>query len=611
MQKLIICFLIFSVFTNSSLAISYIEELRNTPNDSATKVIELKNKLINDIYDEEDYEIAFSRFTEAGLLFYSKNRLDFAEEFFVMAKNIANENSDIANYAQMLSNIGVIKELSGDYISALNNYHKALQTFKISGDKRSESLVYNNIAIVHQELGNKNLAHKNLINSYKLKVEINDSLLIASTLNNFGVFYEEAYNNLDSAIYYYTKASELYRLLDDEINYAICLNNIGQVYIKLNEFDTALDFFNQALSIFKKNDNNKWESIVLKHLGIIELHSSNYLEAILLLERSYQLIYPLGFTPYLLEVIQPLADAYYNTGQFQKSSEKFQKYVYLSDSISDIEMQKEINRLEIRFQTAQKEFEIESLKHEKELREQEQRKLISYVIALIIIMGLIIIVLISKVRQRKLMLQNKNISIKQELLQKQMNPHFLFNVLTSIQLYIKNSDVEKASVYISKFSGLIRSVLNSSVRENISLKEEVELLSNYIELEKLRFNNSFSSLVNLKNVEDLEDIYIPPMMIQPFVENAIHHGLTNISNGILEITIKEIENNNKSFIIFTIYDNGKGFLKSENNRKHESMSLKILSERKKVLRIKHKRDVEIKYLPEKIGTIVEITLPII
>jgi LytS/YehU family sensor histidine kinase len=211
-----------------------------------------------------------------------------------------------------------------------------------------------------------------------------------------------------------------------------------------------------------------------------------------------------------------------------------------------------------------------------------------------------------KGRQKKLSMQNKNMFIKQQILQNQMNPHFLFNVLTSIQSYMAGSDTQKASSYLSKFSRLTRMVLQSSAQDKILLSEEIELLTNYIELEQLRLNNAFSYELRISEDLDIEEIEIPPMMIQPFVENAIKHGLNSIENGLLLLEIEEKAN----YIHFVVSDNGKGIDKNKkDSSNHMSMALGIINERAGILKQKLKKDVSIKYISVEKGTKVEVKLP--
>jgi len=137
-----------------------------------------------------------------------------------------------------------------------------------------------------------------------------------------------------------------------------------------------------------------------------------------------------------------------------------------------------------------------------------------------------------------------------------MNPHFIFNSLNSIQQYVMDSDVAGANKFISGFSRLIRQTLDFSSKPEISLEEELDYLANYLELEKTRLENTFSWSVSIEEGVDPAGYYIPPMILQPFVENSVRHGLRfrRDKNGKIIITVKR-ENDS---LVCILEDNGVG-----------------------------------------------------
>lgn len=155
----------------------------------------------------------------------------------------------------------------------------------------------------------------------------------------------------------------------------------------------------------------------------------------------------------------------------------------------------------------------------------------------------------------------------------QMNPHFVFNSLNTLQRFVLEGDTRKFNSYLTKFSKLLRQLIETSVSESISLQEEVEILVNYIEIEKLRFDNSFEYSVDCQ-VPDPKEVFVPFMLIQPFVENAIWHGLLP-KNGkrFLKVVFKPV---NEKSIFCEIEDNGVGrHAKSETNNPLKKKSLAI------------------------------------
>lgn len=174
----------------------------------------------------------------------------------------------------------------------------------------------------------------------------------------------------------------------------------------------------------------------------------------------------------------------------------------------------------------------------------------------------------------------KIVELELKTLQLQMNPHFIFNALNSIQSYVVSNEVIKANDYLSKFANLIRSFLDSSRSKYISVSEEIKLLSLYAEMEKLRFDNKFDFQINVDpNINQL--IEIPTMILQPFVENAINHGLRyKKSKGYLHIDFNQTEHE----LICTIKDNGIGRqkaseIKAKSKKGYQSQGMEITRER--------------------------------
>lgn len=607
--------LLLAFFSHHAVAAheSILEKMKSTPGDSVSELIRLKSHLQEELASIADFEETYDAFVAAGLLFYNKNMLNHAEDLFENAMHLTAKKNDYERYAQMLSNLGVMKEMQGDYVGSLSMYQQALGAFIQVGNLRAQSLVYNNIAIVHQELGNDKLVYPNLLTSYRLKLAIQDTAMMASALNNLGVYFKKTRQNLDSAFHYYARAEKLYQLLGDERNAAICRNNQSLVLKQTGDYDAARKGFDKSIQAFRELNDHVWLSRSLKYRGLLEMELKNSELAVQLLEESHGLLQDTDFVRMQMETKASLAKAYQQAGMFEQSAGMYEQHLVLKDSLLHIDKQNEISNLEIQFQTAQKELEIQSLKHARELQKERMEKLTFVLILAFLVLIFTVVVLFMKGRQRKLHLQNKNMQIKQDILQGQMNPHFLFNVLTSVQAYIRNADIEHASRFLSTFSGLIRRVLQSSAKESIGLDDEISLLTDYIELEQKRLENGFTFILNKHDITAPEEIGIPPMMVQPVVENAIKHAMDKTGDGILQIDIKEKIIDGEAYILFNIADNGPGMSNSnaKTNNKHNSMALGILHERKQILRKKWKKKLDIRFLEVEKGTAVEILLPVI
>lgn len=226
-----------------------------------------------------------------------------------------------------------------------------------------------------------------------------------------------------------------------------------------------------------------------------------------------------------------------------------------------------------------------------------------------------------KTEQKKLLEREKLQTIKAELkaLRTQMNPHFTFNTLSAIQTVVNRSDTAKASKYIGNFATLIRKVLENSKHPFISISEDLEMLKLYVELEQLRFSNKFSYEINTDENLDLNYHEIPSMVIQPYIENAILHGLApkKEAGGVLKLNVFL----NKKVLTCIIHDNGIGRkaaekIKNDKGLFHESIAMEITEDRMEYYRTKTGEDYSVKiidlydYNDNSIGTKVELIFPV-
>tara|TARA_R110002126_G_scaffold72364_1_gene180875 strand:+ start:29698 stop:32619 length:2922 start_codon:yes stop_codon:yes gene_type:complete len=196
--------------------------------------------------------------------------------------------------------------------------------------------------------------------------------------------------------------------------------------------------------------------------------------------------------------------------------------------------------------------------------------------------------------------QNKeleNVFLKLESLRSQMNPHFVFNALNSIQDYIINNQKNLAADYLGKFADLIRMYLDQSKKKEISLEEEIETITNYLDLEKLRFEEKLNYKINIQEDVYVDDIYIPTVLIQPYVENALKHGLLHKKeNGNLAIDISK--NKKQNLLIVMITDDGVGrkkaaAIKAKQLKNHKSFATEATAKRLELLNFNKQNKIEL------------------
>jgi len=279
---------------------------------------------------------------------------------------------------------------------------------------------------------------------------------------------------------------------------------------------------------------------------------------------------------------------YNKSGNSIKALDHFIKYTQLKDSLFNLNSQKEIDRLRTEYETGKKENEIILLSRDKALQELEierQKNLRMYTTLAALLIVVILYLLYTRYKQRqkllKEQLERSRADIEQRLLRSQMNPHFLFNSLNTINGFIMSNNVDTASEFLTKFSKLVRHILEYSRKEMILLDEEVKTLRLYLELERMRFNNRFDFDIEVSGDLKTDELYVPPMLTQPFIENALIHGLFPKQEG---GTVKVFFSADEAGIKVEIIDNGigreaAGAMSRKQTDTHRSLGLQLTRER--------------------------------
>jgi hypothetical protein len=214
--------------------------------------------------------------------------------------------------------------------------------------------------------------------------------------------------------------------------------------------------------------------------------------------------------------------------------------------------------------------------------------------------------------KREKELQTKIIQSEIDGLKSQMNPHFIFNALNSIQNLIIQKDVGQSNLYLGKFADLLRSVLQYSTKERISLREEIDLLTVYLDLEQLRFKEKLQTQIICD--EDIYQFQIPPLLLQPHVENSLKHGLLHSDKETKNLTLRFYKEGD--YVICTITDNGVGRAASTkiNERRakyHESFATESLEKRINLINLTTEKQMKIEIIDLEVGTMVKVSFPIL
>jgi LytS/YehU family sensor histidine kinase len=254
----------------------------------------------------------------------------------------------------------------------------------------------------------------------------------------------------------------------------------------------------------------------------------------------------------------------------------------MQDSLNKAENIRKITQLEIQYAFDKKQRRIENqINQERQANEAKMQQQRFYIFGLSIVLIFIVLFGILIFRQKNLQVKFKTIDLEQKLLRTQMNPHFIFNSLTAIQDFMYKNNAKEAGNFLSRFASLMRQILENSRTEYVTIENEINMLNNYLEIQKLRFEKKFTYEINVDRSIDQETYSIPPMLAQPFIENAIEHGLIPKKEaGIIYIRL----NMQNGLLKYEIEDNGVGRKEAEHSKEdhktaNKSLATKLTQER--------------------------------
>ncbi len=523
------------------------------------------NQLLSLFQNKSDSIGATRTYNYMGTIYKKLDNLDAAKIHFVKALKYYPKNSRVTEgKSVILLNLGIIYQSKGDFKQALKCFQEALSIQIANNNEEETARIYTYIAANY--LATR--AYESCISYAQKAIDISKKYQYLDILQAaYELMWQchEYQKDLESAL----MAFKDHVQIKDKIHLQK-IKEQAQMDKKLQEAEKLEMRINTLLSEneLKVTDLNKEK-----------LERENKEMELYLLKRELEL-------------------ANYQSRQKELLQEKeIDRLVLLEQTITAQAREKQLA-----FQIQKKQLEnkdkqrkLDELKQKNrisqlqlfhnELQIKNQRWLQIVMLMAFVILAIVVYLLFNryylKQKAQKQFLHFQNIEIEQRLLRSQMNPHFIFNALNSIQYYITSQDNASAARYLSKFSLLIRSILESSRHQYIFLKDELKLLKLYLELEQLRFSGQFVFDITIDETIDTEEISIPPMIIQPYVENAIIHGVVMLNHqGKITIHYQKTDD----FIKCTILDNGigreaAGKIRKTNNPKHQSIATELTKHR--------------------------------
>ncbi len=505
----------------------------------------------------------------------------------------------------------------------MKNYDSAKMFFLLADSLSEEPELVANIQMglggLAYGLQEFDIALEHFINATKIFEELNRPDRLSAAYGNIGLIMNVT--NLDEkAFYYYRRSIAIARSIDLKGSLLPTLVNISTLFLNKEQYDSAIAYAGECYELSKADGllfgmgksvsiiaqahlkkeqyelgiaKAKEGQVIFEELGIEQLKfgmrryealglfkSGNPEEALkIALELEGKMSREVE--PDLEHIYSLLHEIYESLGDYENALRYHQKFHDQYENFLEQEKEEYLTELETKYAVERSEQKIASLTQENAIKSLENERK-SFLLVMLLLGASLIVVLVMFYYQKRLAKQKEQTAIhRQQLLRSQLNPHFIFNSLSSIRGFLfSGGDVKPAIHYLGKFAKLMRMVLDLSSKEWVSLGDELKALEIYLEIQKIRFKNSFDFNITLGEGVNPDEMKVPPLTAQPFVENAIEHGLKGINQGgIIEITCA----NKNSKLVFEIKDNGIGIDHVIPHGNHQSRAIKIFKERLSIL----------------------------
>jgi tetratricopeptide (TPR) repeat protein len=471
---------------------------------------------------------------------YLKNEYERAVEYNLLAIKEYEKDDYKTGMTFVYNNLGVVYEKMERLEDALRCHQKSLR-FRENTDERSNSYSLSNIGIIYSKMRKYGQAEKTLNEALRIEKKYGDMRGAAETMLSLGNVAKNT-NRLIYAKNLFDRALFIFDSLDDQNYKRRCLGAIATMYYESDEVKKAAEYALKARSMI----NGVSPSHELENVYIIMIEFAKEKN-----DHELAIIY--------YDSLFMLTQKLYSEKVAQQSAELLKKY-----------------------ESEKKDKENATLKEEKIQAQMEASRRNAFMVFSLVGVIFIAVLAILYMRQKRLKETQRNTELEQKVLRAQMNPHFIFNALNAIQRLYLEKKQEKADEYMGDFGQLLRKILDNSGKSLITLHEELMSLNLYLNLEKNRLEEKMDYEIVGHEELDTHHILVPPLILQPVIENAIWHGIAPKGKGKIRISCSRLNN---KLLEFIIEDDGVG-IQSKNgsgNHLHVSKGLKLTEERLKPL----------------------------
>jgi tetratricopeptide (TPR) repeat protein len=509
-----------------------------------------------------------------GIIYRNVSHYEKALEAHQKAYALAELVGNIELEVNSLNMIGVVYRRM-DVIKPALDYHKKALDIANKVEKPSRSLKAS-IAVSQNSMGNIyltlkqfDLAVEEFEKALIIEKELNNRLGLAINYQNLG-YADEVNGKFDLALKNYKRSLDYNNQIDSDVGRVICYNSIGQVYIKQKKYTDAKTIIEEGLKKAIHINDQFYISSCYINLGWTLMEMKDYKAAEENLKRGLTIAENYSLKTAIVEASSKLSQLYNKTGDYKAAMFYYKNAIELEKTIFNERNMQYVSDIIIQYENEAKNKKIKALASQNEMMnsklERNQKIFWFTLLGLLLIAG----VVIAFNRNQQLKQEKQILTLEQDMLRSQMNPHFIFNSLNSIKLYIINNEKENAVYYLNKFSKLIRKILIASTEKEMTLEDELDTMKLYMNIENIRFSNEIDFQIEVDKSINTSNIRVPSLILQPFLENALWHGLSSKENN--KEIVMNVTKPSKDFITIIITDNGIG--RKESNRINENKILK-------------------------------------
>jgi tetratricopeptide (TPR) repeat protein/anti-sigma regulatory factor (Ser/Thr protein kinase) len=535
-----------------------------------------------------------------GWLAVGQGQFDRADSLLHIALGIFQRIGDPAYTAVTLGNLGWLAEKRGDQVGAVTRFQAALRQSEAANDSASAAVALYSIGATYRRMKEFGPALENLERARLLEQALRRPTNEARCLQAIANVHTDQGDHA-SALPYYTEAFRTYRAHGDLVAAGVVQENIGDMYAA-HRPKTALGHYATALAYYDSAGSRADQAFVHHRIGSALASLHRYPDAKASYERSMDLARATGSTGLLMDLELNMAELEVKQGNSDGAIGHYQRHMALKDSLQGAEVQRELARLRTEFDTERKEKDNALLRAQNsEQQERIQRREVqlygSIALGLLALAGAGLVFRNYRQKRRHAealetlndQLAASNAEIKEingllemKLLRSQMNPHFIYNCLNSAARMTQAGRQAEALAYLQGFARLLRMVLDHSVDDTVGIQQEVDFLRQYLKLEAARLDD-LRYEVNVDRQLLDADAEIPALLVQPFVENAVLHGLSGQPG---EKRVRVDFSGTPDAVICTIEDNGVGrghVTVATDEKGHRSLGMQLTSERLRLL----------------------------